>query len=339
MLFTITNLDGILHLLRVDSAHVLWSKAYIKIILTGLIFSVMYNLLVAGLRAIGDSYTPLVFLILSAVMNGVLDVYFVGHLEKGVEGAATATVISQIVAMVLCLVYTEIRYPILRSKITDFIPEGKYITQLIPAGLSMGLMNSLVNFGTVALQSAINNLGTNIVVAHAAARKLTGLFMMPHTALCTSMATFAGQNYGAGRKDRIKEGLFKTLLWSYIWCACVQVMAYTICPYLIVAITDTKIQEVIDTACLYQRVDTLFYAIVPTISIIRNSLQGMGDHTTPIFSSTLELIGKCAFAFLLAPVMGYWAIIWAEPVVWIIMVIPLIISMYKKLCVKENRPL
>ena len=106
---------------------------------------------------------------------------------------------------------------------------------------------------------------------------------------------------------------------------------YDICPYLIKAITDTEIQEVIDTACLYQRVDTLVYFLVPTITILRNSLQGMGDHITPIFSSGLELVGKGVFALALTPSLGYWAIIFSEPVVWAIMVIPLIISMLKRL--------
>lgn len=123
----------------------------------------------------------------------------------------------------------------------------------------------------------------------------------------------------------------RTLLFCFEWTFVVQIMAYTVCPYLIVAITDTDIDEVIQIACRYQQVDTLFYYIVPVISVVRNSLQGLGDHITPIVSSGLELAGKLGFALILTPHWGYWAVIWSEPVVWIIMVIPLIISMFLRL--------
>ena len=326
----LAGLDGILNILQVTENREA-AKEYISVILTGLIFSVIYNSLAANLRAIGDAYTPLAFLIISAFLNVGLDILCVGHLGLGVKGAAIATVIALIIAMVLCLIYTLLRYSILRPRLKDFLPEAEYLKQLIPAGISMGLMSSLVNFGTVALQSAINSLGGNIIIAHAATRKLTSFFMMPFMSLATAMSTFAGQNYGAGRIDRIKQGLVRSLFFSYLWCLVDILMSYTICPYLIVAITSTDTQEVIDTACLYQRVDTLFYMIVPTISIIRNSLQGMGDHITPIVSSALELIGKLVFALIFTPIWKYWAIIWAEPVVWVIMVIPLILGMLKKL--------
>lgn len=202
---------------------------------------------------------------------------------------------------------------------------------MLASGMSMGLMNSLVAFGTLSLQTAINTLGTNTIVAHAATRKLTNLYMLPFSVLGTTMATYGGQNYGAGRYDRIRSGLKVSLGCSYIWCVIVMLASYTICPYLIVAITDTRIQEVIDTACLYQKFDTLFYLLVPTITILRNSLQGMGDHITPIFSSGLELAGKVLIATLLTPVIGYWGIIVSEPVVWAVMVIPLIVSMVKRM--------
>ena len=188
---------------------------------------------------------------------------------------------------------------------------------MLASGMSMGLMNSLVAFGTLSLQTAINTLGTNTIVAHAATRKLTNLYMLPFSVL--------------GRYDRIRSGLKVSLGCSYIWCVIVMLASYTICPYLIVAITDTRIQEVIDTACLYQKFDTLFYLLVPTITILRNSLQGMGDHITPIFSSGLELAGKVLIAMLLTPVIGYWGIIVSEPVVWAVMVIPLIVSMVKRM--------
>lgn len=331
MAASLLGLNQIMNVLNVMEVHRANSQGYISIILYGLIFSIIYNILASSLRAIGDAYTPLLFLILSACMNVGLDILCVGVWKMGVEGAATATVVSQFIAAVLCFVYTWIKYPLLHFSFKDFLPSREYTDQLIPAGFSMGMMNCLVSIGTVALQTAINTLGTNTIVAHAATRKLTNLYMLPFGTLGAAMATFAGQNFGAGKIDRIKKGIKSSLFIAYAWCILVLIMSYTICPYLIIAITDTSIQEVIQTACLYQRVDTLVYMLVPTITILRNSLQGMGDHKTPIISSSLELAGKMAFAFALTPIFGYWAIILAEPVVWAVMVIPLIFSMIKRL--------
>ncbi len=324
-------MDGLLDWMNVMDEHREASVAYITVIIVGLFFSIIYNVLAANLRAIGDAYTPLIFLIISAVLNVVLDILCVKYMDMGVRGAAVATVVSQAVSAVLCFGYTWKKYAFLHFNIKDFVPKKEFLKPMLEVGLSMGLMNSLVSFGTLSLQTAINTLGTNTIVAHAATRKLTNLYMLPFSVLGTTMATYSGQNYGAGRYDRIRAGLKVSLGCSYIWCVIVLIASYTVCPYLIVAITDTGISEVIDTACLYQRFDTCFYLLVPTITILRNSLQGMGDHITPIFSSGLELVGKVLIAMLLTPVIGYWGIIVSEPIVWAVMVIPLIASMVKRM--------
>lgn len=324
-------MGGLLEWMNVMDEHREAATAYITVIIAGLFFSIIYNVLAGNLRAIGDAYTPLIFLVLSAVLNVALDILCLKYLGMGVKGAAVATVASQAVSVILCFIYTWKKYPFLHFRIKDFVPEGVLVMHMIESGMSMGLMSCLVSFGTLSLQTAINTLGTNTIVAHAATRKLTNLYMLPFSVLGTTMATYSGQNYGAGRYDRIRSGLKVSLSCSYIWCLIVLVASYTICPYLIVAITDTSIQEVIDTACLYQRFDTCFYVLVPTITILRNSLQGMGDHVTPIISSGLELVGKVLIALLLTPVIGYWGIIISEPIVWAVMVVPLIISMAGRL--------
>ena len=330
-LFSVAGLDHILNWLQVMEEHRAQSRAYIVVILYGLIFSMVYNLLAANLRAIGDAYTPLFFLILSAVINIGLDIFCVGYLHAGVGGAAVATVFSQAFSALLCYIYACIRYSLFRFHLPEFKWDSQLVGELLPAGFSMGFMSSLVGFGTVTLQSAINSLGTNIIVAHAATRKLSTFLMMPFMVFGNTMSTFCGQNYGANRMDRIKIGIRNTIIINLIWCGITVLIAYTICPQLIVAITDTSVQEVIDTACLYQRVDTLFYFVLPFILIFRHGLQGMGDHVTPLISSGVELVGKVVFAIVLTPYLGYWAVIWSEPVMWILMVIPLIFSIRRKL--------
>ena len=333
---SLLGLDGLFKWLNVMDVHRADASSYITIVIYGLIFSCIYNVLASSLRAVGDAYTPLFFLIFSAVLNVGLDILFVGRLGMGVSGAALATVISQVLAAVLCFVYALVRYPIFRFKAKDLIPTREYTGQLLSGGFSMGLMSSLVAFGTLSLQTAINKLGTNIIVAHTGARKLTNLYMQPFGVFGTTMATFCGQNYGAKRFDRIKEGIRTALIINAIWIVLVQITSWTVCPLLIKAITAVDTKEVIYNAVLYQRFDTSFYAIAAMVTVFRNSLQGMGDHITPVISSALELAGKVAVAFLLTPILAYWGIIIAEPIVWTIMVIPLIISLVIRL--KKNGP-
>lgn len=329
-------LPGIFRLLHISDAEWELGKAYISIILCGMTFSMLYNVFASGLRAIGDSMTPLFFLIFSACVNVGLDICFVAGLHMGVKGAALATVLSQALSAGLCFCYLWKKYPFLHIKRTDFGFSFTENREMLSCGISMGLMSSLVAFGTLALQSAINTLGTNTIVAHSAARKLTSLYMTPHSVLGMAMATYAGQNYGAGKMDRVKKGLYFSLGLSYAWVMVVQLMTYTICPSLIRMITDTQIEEVVNTAVLYLKVDTLFYVLVPTISIIRNTLQALGDQKLPVVSSGLELLGKVVIAFTLTPILKYWGIIIAEPIVWIIMVIPLLIGIHRKLFHKAS---
>lgn len=334
---SLLGLPIIFRWLNVMDAHKTGATEYITVVILGLVFACLYNVLASNLRAIGDAYTPLIFLILSASLNVGLDILFVGVLKFGVRGAAFATVISQFISVVLCFVYALVRYPLFRFGFADLKPNREMSRMLLSGGFSMGLMSSLVAFGTLSLQTAINKLGTNIIVAHTGARKLTNLYMMPFSVFGTTMATFSGQNFGAQRVDRIKKGLLTAVLINAGWIVLVQIMSWTICPYLIKAIIAVDVKEIVDTAVLYQRVDTSFYIIAALITLFRNTLQGMGDHITPVISSGLELLGKVVIAFTLAPVIGYWGIIVAEPIVWAIMVIPLVISMILRIKRSETK--
>jgi len=325
-------LDPILDLLNVSGNVRQSASEYISIMLAGLVFSAFYNCLAASLRAVGDAYTPLIFLILSTILNILLDIAFVGPLKMGTRGAAAATVTSQIICAFLCHIYTFIRYKELRFGFRDLILQKETgIRALLSSGISMALMSSMVAFGTLSLQSAINSLGDNIVVAHSATRKLSLIYMLPFGVFGTSMATYSGQNYGAGRIDRIKEGIKVTVIISCIYSALCVLVSYTICPGIIEALTSTSETEIITNAVNYQKFDTLFYVVTAFISVYRNALQGMGEHKLPVISSFAELLGKLLIAIFLTPVLRYTAIIIAEPVVWIIMVIPLIYGIHKKM--------
>lgn len=322
-------LTPILRFLNISEDILPQSKSYIGIVLAGLLAATLYNVCAAILRAIGDSFTPLLFLILASFLNIVLDYTFILHVHMGVAGAALATVISQAVSAVLCFIYMRKKYPLLRLSKEDMRIESEVYRKLFSTGVSMGFMVSFVNLGTVALQTSINTFGTNIIVAHTAARKATSIFMLPFSVLGTTLATYCGQNLGAGKYSRIKAGIRDTVLLTFAWCVGVIITAYTVSPQLIWLITSTTEKEIVDTASLYLKVNTAFYFVPAVICLFRNSMQGFGDSRTPVFSSSLELIGKVLIALLLAPAIGYMGIIVAEPIVWNIMVIPLIVNMVR----------
>ena len=328
-------LSPILGILHVSNELLPNSAAYIRIVLMGLPVATFYNICAAILRAIGDSFTPLLFLILASFLNIILDYSFIKYLHMGVSGAALATVISQAISALLCFLYMQKKYPQLRLHREELVPSKALYRKLLSTGLSMGFMVSFVNLGTVALQTTINTFDNNIIVAHTAARKATNIFMLPFSVLGATLATYCGQNLGAGKYSRIRTGIRDTVLLTFGWCLLVILTAYTLSPQLVTLITASTQKEVIDTAALYLKVNTSFYFVPALICLLRNSMQGFGDSRTPVFSSSLELFGKIAIALLLAPAIGYFGIIIAEPIVWFIMVIPLLVGTLRNPVIKQ----
>lgn len=326
---SVVSLGRILGILNVSDALYPDAYAYIKIILLGLVVTALYNICAAVLRAIGDTVLPLVFLIISSFINIILDYTFILKFNFGVKGAAYATVISQGISVILCLIYINRKYEVLRLSKEDFRVEIELIIKMIRSGLSMALMYSLVNFGTLSLQTSINTFGTATIVAHTAARKITSIFMIPFSVFGQSLATYCGQNLGAKEYRRIKIGIIQVVITTLCWDLLVLITAYTVAQYLVMAITGTKQEEIIQTACRYLRFNTVFYFVTTFVCLIRNALQGIGDTLTPVISSFLELASKVAIALLLAPAIGYWGIIISEPLAWTIMVIPLLIQFFK----------
>lgn len=325
-IFSLLFLTPILRFLNIDSSLLTEAKAYISVILIGLVAATCYNICAAVLRAIGDSFTPLIFLVISTILNIFLDYAFILYFHMGVAGAAFATVLSQAFSAILCFLYMYNKYPELRINRRDIRPQREVYRKLLSTGISMSFMMSFVQFGTLTLQTSINTFGINTIVAHTAARKVTSIYFMPSSVLGTTLSTYCGQNLGAGKYSRIKKGLKDTLFLTWGWCIIVLLLTYTLAPTFIQLITASTEPEIIDTATLYLRFNSIFYFVPVAISLLRNSMQGFGDSKTPVFSSFLELAGKVAIAFGLAPVIGYWGIIVAEPIVWFIMVIPLIVN-------------
>lgn len=326
VLMLIIFLHPVLNLLHVPQAQFEMAYAYISVLIVGLFATLFYNLCANTLRAIGDALTPLIFLIVATVSNIGLDYLFILGFQMGVQGAAYATVLAQLLSVVLCLIRIFRKFPILHIQKEDFRFDRELMAEMYKSGLSMGLMSCLVGIGTILLQSAINTLGTTVIVAHTAARKVFELVSLPNSVLGSAMATYCGQNYGARRFDRIRQGIRASLIIAAVWAVVVFLICHTIEGKLIQFVASTTNPDVIYWGSTYLKVDMSFIVICGVIVILRNSMQGFGDRVIPVFSSCIELAGKIIFAFVFAPMFAYWGIIWAEPMVWIAMVIPLIVK-------------
>lgn len=326
----------ILTLLNVPPEQMEMALSYITLLVWGMFVTLAYNLCANTLRAIGDSLTPLIFLVIAALTNVALDYLFILGFGMGVRGAAVATLLSQTLSVVLCLIRIRQGFPILHLSREHFALSKDRVWSLYQSGLSMGLMSSLVNFGTLVLQSGINQLGTDIIVAHTAARKVCEIWGLPVSVLGSSMATYCGQNYGAGRYDRIRQGMKSVLILGAVWDGIVFILAHTVSPWLIRFITSSDNEEIIYWGTTYLRVDMSFLIVTMFIVILRNCMQGFGDYKTPILSSFIELVGKLVFTFVFVRMFGYWGIIWTEPVVWFLMVIPLAVMTLRNPVIKDR---
>ena len=323
-------LNPILRFLNVPGNLMPIAKSYIVIIIAGLLATFLYDACAATLRAIGDAVTPLLILAISVGLNIAGDFFFVVVLKSGVKGAAIATVLAQIIAFVICWIYMVRKYEILRLRKEDFQdPNKMMVKEMFGVGMSMGFMSSLVNIGTLTLQTAINSLGKDIIIAHTAARKISEIFMIMFSVFGQTMATYCGQNMGAGRMDRVKKGIWLAIIYTFIWSVMTAVASYTIGKELVYLVTGSHNKIVIVNATNYLKFDTLFYFLTTLICILRNAMQGLGEHITPLVSSTLEMVGKIVIAATLVPWLGYTGVIICEPIVWFIMVIPLLIQIFR----------
>ncbi len=335
---TLSCLTPILKLLNVPEKVFSLSYRYIFIIFAGVTMTMVYNICAAFLRALGDTVMPTVFLFISVLLNIAGDIFCIKVMELGVEGAAIATVVAQSVAGLASFIYMLKRYSVLRLSKEDLKLNSHMIMIVLGSGLSMGFMSCLVSLGTVSLQSGINGLGTVYIVAQTAARKLTEVYMMMFAVLGQTMAIYCSQNFGAGLKGRVREGIKQALFIGTIWCILVVLCVNLTGDLLIRLVCGDITRESVDAAVLYLRVDTALYLVPLAICILRNSLQGLGDHITPIVSSTIECVGKILIVSFLVPRLGYMGVIWAEPIVWCVMVIPLIVMILRNPNIKTKVP-
>ncbi len=328
---TVLSLLGLGPLLRLlGTPEVIYGEAlaYIRIIGGWIVVMFAYNLLSSLLRAIGNSAMSLVFLILSSVLNVILDVALVAGAGMGVQGAAAATVIAQGISALLCAVYIIRRAGILLPRREDFACGKELYLELAGQGYAMAFMGSVVNIGSVILQYGINSLGATVIAGHTTARKVFMLCILPNTAMGMAISTFVSQNKGAGHRDRIIRGVKESYVFDLVCCAAAILLLFPFADELAVLISGSANPELIGNVVAYVRFAALFSGVLGVLHQTRLALQGLGAKFTPMISSFIELIGKCIFAWLLVPRMGYRAVILCEPLIWCVMTVHLVFAFF-----------
>ena len=306
---SLLGLGPLLRILGTPEAIYAEALAYIRIIGGWIVVMFAYNLLSSLLRAIGNSAMTLVFLIISSVLNVILDLALVAGVGMGVRGAAAATVIAQGVSAVLCACYILKRARILIPRREDFIFEKKLYLELAGQGYAMAFMGSVINIGSVILQSGINSLGPTVIAGHTTARKIFMLCILPYTAMGMAISTFVSQNKGAGQRARIIRGVRGSYVYDLVCCVITIII-------------------LLGNVVAYVQFAAVFTGILGVLHQTRLALQGLGAKFTPVLSSFIELAGKCLFAWLLVPQMGYRAVILCEPLIWCVMALHLLIAFF-----------
>ena len=319
-------IEDILMLLRTPTEIMPYATAYVKIILAGIVLTAIYNLCANILRAVGDSKTPLYCLLIGVVFNIVLDILFVKGFGWKIQGAAYATLVAQAVSGILCLLYIIKRFKDIIPEKESFDFEWDLYKNLITTGLSMGLMSCIVNIGTIVLQGAINSLGKDIVAAHTAARRVFDILTVVLYTVGIAMTTFVSQNVGAGKMDRVRQGVRHAIVIVTIETTVLMILCFALGRIVLMWITSTDNTYIIDSAVMYSRVSIMFFYILGPLFILRCTLQGLGRKVIPVLSSVLEMVVKVVSASLLVPVFGYVGVAFTEPVSWIFMTILLTVA-------------
>ena len=302
------------------------SYQYIHMIVLCVGVTFAYNLCAGLLRAVGDSQAALYFLIFSAIVNIILDLFFITQLHLGVQSAGLATIISQGVSAILCFFYIRRRANFLLPQKEHFVWDKELYLDLLGQGLAMGLMTSIVSIGTVTLQTSINALGATIISAQTSARRIMSFSMLPVSAIASSLTTFTSQNLGANRPQRIQRGIYLGSMVAIVWTIFVAITLFFASPALNELISGSTDPDLISNASLYNRISSSFYPVLAVLLVLRNSLQGLGQKITPLISSFIELFGKILFVLFIIPSTGYMGVIFCEPLIWVPMTIQLYYS-------------
>lgn len=301
--------------------------AYIMIVSAGILAQMLYNLLASVLRALGNSKVPLYFLILSALLNIVLDLVLIIVFHMGAAGAAVATVVSQGVSGLLCLIYIVKCVPVLRMSRDDWRPSGYLLKTQMRIGIPMALQYSITAIGTMMVQSSLNILGSTLVAAYTAAGKIEQVVSQAYVALGTTLATYSAQNIGAGDVPRIRQGFRATTWIGVIYSFAAAALVMTVGKYMTYLFVSEDVELIMNSVDLYLKCAGSLFIPLAIVNIYRNGIQGLGYGLLPMMAGVAELVGRGVMSVIAAQQKSYLGVCLASPAAWVLAAL-LLIAMY-----------
>lgn len=314
----------------------IFDGAYIYLLITfiGVPCTFFYNLLSCIIRALGDSKTPFWFLLLSTVLNIVLDLFCILVLGWGVAGAGIATVFSQGLSAVLCYIYMRRKFDILKTEPEDRRFRKDLAKQLLSIGVPMGLQFSITAIGSIMLQSANNALGTACVAAFTAAMRIKMFVMCPLDALGMAMATYSGQNYGAGKPERIWMGIKSATLMMVVYSVVIAIIMWILADKFALLFISPDETEIMKDTVYFLHLNTMFFALLGLLSILRYSIQGVGYTRLSMFSGVAEMVARVLVSLFLVPALKFQGVCLGDPTAWLfanLFLVPAFFYVYKQL--------
>ncbi|MDR0984244.1 MAG: MATE family efflux transporter [Ruminococcus sp.] len=296
-----------------------YAYGFIHTVFLGIVTIIAYNMFACILRALGDTRTPLYFLIVACAINVSLDLLFIIVFKWGVVGAGLATVLAQGLSALFCFIYIKKKFPILDFEKKDYKIDFLLWKDLLKIGVPMSLQFMVTAIGAVVLQGAVNSLMNSVVTATTAANRILNIALMPMDAIGITLATYAGQNLGAGKIDRIFEGVKKGFFLSMSYCVIVGTAFFffggDMCK-MFFDTNDENLSEILILCNKFMQITTIFYPALGALFILRNTLQGLGYSFAALFAGFVELAARVYVAFGLVGAFGFSAICYSGPIAW-----------------------
>lgn len=315
-IFLIVFLHPLLQLMNVPAEIMKDAYNFMAVLTGGLVMIVFYNLLAGFIRALGDSRTPLYFLIFSTLLNILFNFILIYYCGFGVIGSAIGTVASVCIAVILCMFYIYRKFPIMHLSRQDWIYDRQFMKIHLHIAVPMAIQFSVLSLSMMVLQSVCNSFGPDIIAAFTAALRIEQVATQPLLALGIAMATFSAQNWGAGKIARIRKGVMIAGLTSLVISILMSLLVRYVGEEMISIFLKDENLFIVATGKKYLSISTLFYFFLGMIFIFRNTLQGMGRSLIPLIASLVELGARSFSAIYLAHVIGYTGIFYASPIGW-----------------------
>lgn len=313
---------------------------YIVVIFIGIPTVFLYNMVSGVIRSLGDSKTPVVFLVLSSIINVILDFFLILVCKMGVAGAGWATVTSQLISGLTCLIYMYKKYDILKGDKSERVLDRRFITNLCMNGVPMGLQYSITAIGSTILQAAVNTLGSTYVAAMTAGSKMFNFTCCPFDALGSTMATYAGQNVGAAKIKRLGQGVRSAMIIGSVYSVLSLIALYFTTDYIALLFVNASETTIIALTRQFILASACFYIPLTGVNVVRFCIQGMGFSVFAISAGILEMIGRAFAAIILIPSIGFMGACLASPIAWIAadaFLFPAFIHCAKKLNARHNK--